>query len=228
MCPHCGKNAPIVHRGLTAYCTACGRPRPPLSGKAVDLAGKPSQVGGVVAGVLGWMVLLGGGFVALLLALLLAWIFPASLAPWAVGLPIGLLSFTVGLLLLLGGRKLRKSGTEAERAARTQALFSFAANRGGVITARDAASALDMPAEDADALLTELAKTRSDEVGVEIGERGEILYVFPGIAGTPRARFPAPGVRIDAGAAGGSRAAEAEAEAEDEAAAGPRRREQAR
>src|SRR5437667_81825 len=29
MCPHCRQNAPVVYRGLMAYCTACGQPRTP-------------------------------------------------------------------------------------------------------------------------------------------------------------------------------------------------------
>ena len=229
MCPHCGKNAPIVHRGLSAYCTACGRPRLPLSGKTVDLAGKPAKVGGVVAGVVGWVVLIFGMSLALLLGLGLAALFPGSLAPWAVGLPIGLGSLATALLLLFGSRKLHQSGTAAERDARTQALFSLAQNRGGVVTARDAAAALDISAEEADALLTELAKTRSDEVGVEIGERGEILYVFPGFQRGSRVRVAGPGGRIDAGlgpaSSGADRAAEAaemEAQAAEEGAAARR------
>jgi hypothetical protein len=227
MCPHCGKNAPIVNRGLAAYCTACGRPRLPLSGKSLSLAGKPSKVGGVVAGVLGWAVLIGGVGLALLLGLVLAWLFPGTIAGLAVGLPIALMSLAVALLLLLGGRKLRQTGTEAERDTRIQAIFSLAANRGGALLARDVGAALDMSAEDADALLTELAKERSDEVTVEIGERGEIFYAFPGIMGEPRVRFPQPGARIDVAEPA---AAETEAAAAEEigAAPAPPRRERVR
>lgn len=232
MCPHCGKNAPIVHRGLTAYCTACGKPRLPLSGRTVDLAGKPSKVGGMVAGVLGWIVLILGGSLALLFGLFLAWIFPGSIAPWVVAGPIAFASLMTSLLLLLGSRKLRRSGTAAERDARTQALFSLAQNRGGAITARDAAAALDISAEEADALLTDLAKTRSDEVGVEISDRGDIFYVFPAFQRGQRVRFPGPGARVDAGAASGLQAvdgeAEAEAQAAEEAARAARRKERTR
>ena len=51
MCPHCRQNAPIVYRGVLAYCTACGAPRPPFSAKSIDLAGQPSKIGGAVARV---------------------------------------------------------------------------------------------------------------------------------------------------------------------------------
>lgn len=232
MCPHCGSQAPIIHRGLAAYCTSCGRPRQPLSSKSVSLSGKPSQIGGLVAGVLGWVALIGGLALALLLALLAAALFPGSIAPWVIGLPIGLLALGVGLPLLLGGRRLHQTGAAAERSTRVEALFSLAANRGGALTARDVGIALDMPEDQADALLTTLAKERSDDVTVEIGERGEIFYAFPGVTGRPRVRFPPPPARIDAdaGAARGVTArAEAEAEAEEAGEVGAAaRRERAR
>ncbi|AUX21786.1 hypothetical protein SOCEGT47_022740 [Sorangium cellulosum] len=197
MCPHCGKNAPIVHRGLAAYCTACGRERLPLAGTSVDLAGKPSRVGGVVAGVLGWLVLIGGTAVALLLGLIAAALFPGSIAGLAVGLPIGFIAVALGVLLLVSGRKLSRSGEKASRDAQARAIFSLASHRRRPLTAQEVGAALDLPAPEADALLTELAKERPDEVGVEIGERGEILYTFPRISGQTGVRFPRPSLRID-------------------------------
>ncbi|WP_197041579.1 hypothetical protein [Chondromyces apiculatus] len=191
----------------------------PLSGKAVDLAGKPSKVGGTVAGVLGWVVLILGLSLALLFGLLLAWIFPATIAPWVVSLPIAFGSVATSLLLLLGGRKLREHGTAAERDARGQALFAVAQNRGGTVTARDAAGALSVSVEQADALLTDLAKTRPEEVGVEVSDQGEILYVFPGFMQRPRARVAdgaGQGGQVRVGAPFGPEA-EAEAEAEAQA-----------
>ncbi|WP_437680590.1 hypothetical protein [Sorangium sp. So ce131] len=198
MCPHCGKNAPVIHRGLAAYCTACGRERLPFAGKSVSLAGKPSRVGGAVAGVLGWLVLLGGTALALLLGLLAAGLFPGSIAGLAIGLPIGFLAVTLGVLLLVSGRKLARSGVKASRSAQTQAIFSIASHRRRPLTAQEVGAALDLPTEEADALLTELAKERPDEVGVEIGDRGEILYTFPAISGQTGVRFPQPSLRIDA------------------------------
>ncbi|WP_156338952.1 hypothetical protein [Chondromyces crocatus] len=156
-----------------------------MSGRPMDLAGKPSQVGGTVARVFGWVVLIGGLSLALLFGLLLAAIFPGTLAPWVVSLPIGFASLATAMLLLFGGRKLRESGAAAEQGARNQALFSLAQNRGGIVTARDASNALAIPLEQADALLTELAKSRPDEVGVEVSDQGEILYTFPGFQRRP-------------------------------------------
>ncbi|WP_438028863.1 hypothetical protein [Sorangium sp. So ce233] len=198
MCPHCGKNAPVIHRGLAAYCTACGRERLPFAGKSVSLAGKPSRFGGAVAGALGWLVLIGGTALALLLGLGAAALFPGSIAGLAIGLPIGFVALTVGLLLLIGGRKLSRSGVKASRDAQVQAIFSLAAHRRRPLTAQEVGVVLDLPASEADALLTELAKQRPDEVGVEIGERGDILYTFPGISGQPGVRFPQPSLRVDA------------------------------
>ncbi|WP_437614137.1 hypothetical protein WMF20_14555 [Sorangium sp. So ce834] len=199
MCPHCGKNAPVIHRGLAAYCTACGRERLPFAGKSVSLAGKPSRVGGAVAGALGWLVLIGGTALALLLGLGAAALFPGSIAGLAIGLPIGFIALTLGLLLLISGRKLSRSGVKASRDAQVQAIFSLASHRRRPLTAQEVGVALDLPAPEADALLTELAKERPDEVGVEIGERGEILYTFPGVAGAAGVRFPQPSLRIDPG-----------------------------
>ncbi|WP_433935708.1 hypothetical protein AB3662_13325 [Sorangium cellulosum] len=198
MCPHCGKNAPIIHRGLAAYCTACGRERLPFAGKSVSLAGKPSRFGGAVAGALGWLVLIGGTALALLLGLGAAALFPGSIAGLAIGLPIGFVALTVGLLLLIGGRKLSRSGVKASRDAQVQAIFSLASHRRRPLTAQEVGVVLDLPASEADALLTELAKVRPDEVGVEIGDRGDILYTFPGISGQPGVRFPQPSLRVDA------------------------------
>lgn len=198
MCPHCGKNAPVIHRGLAAYCTACGRERLPFAGKSVSLAGKPSRFGGAVAGALGWLVLIGGTALALLLGLGAAALFPGSIAGLAIGLPIGFVALTVGLLLLIGGRKLSRSGVKASRDAQVQAIFSLAAHRRRPLTAQEVGVVLDLPASEADALLTELAKQRPDDVGVEIGERGDILYTFPGIAGQPGVRFPEPSLRVGA------------------------------
>src|ERR1700721_2773723 len=57
MCPHCGQNAPIVYRGVTAYCAACGQVRVPLTGSALKLAGQPARVGSIFANVFGWTVI---------------------------------------------------------------------------------------------------------------------------------------------------------------------------
>lgn len=188
MCPHCGQNAPIVYRGVAAFCSACGKPRTPLITPSVSYAGKPSKVGGTVAGVFGWIVLVLGTSAAIGLGLL-ASLFSSTLA-LAVALPIGLVTLAVTISLLFSSRKLRQSGESTEKETRRKAVFALARNRGGTITANDAAAALDISAADADAFLTTLAKTESDEVTLEIDDKGGIYYAFPRIsAGAGRSRI---------------------------------------
>ena len=59
-CPHCHQNAPIVYRGVFAFCSACDKPRAPFSGKALHFAGQPAKVGGSVSRVVGYLVLVFG------------------------------------------------------------------------------------------------------------------------------------------------------------------------
>ena len=60
MCPHCGQAAPLVYRGVLAYCSACGQLRGPLTGGSVNHAGSLSKAGGTVAKVFGWLARVGG------------------------------------------------------------------------------------------------------------------------------------------------------------------------
>jgi hypothetical protein len=197
MCPHCRQIAPIVYRGVAAFCSACGRPRTPLAAPSVSYAGKPSKVGGTVAGVAGWLVLGFGLSISLAVALLIN-IFSLS-AALAVGIPMGLLTLFISLSLLFSGRKLRQSGEHAQKEMRRRAVFALAMNRRGAVTANDAAAALDIPPAEADAFLTDLAKTQPEEVTVELDDRGGIYYAFPRLAPAgPKARFAAdePRVRV--------------------------------
>src|SRR5579884_3506915 len=66
-CPFCGQNSPTVIKGLRVVCGACGRERGPLSGGLpMNIAGKPSKVGGFLAGVFGWATVAGSSLLALL------------------------------------------------------------------------------------------------------------------------------------------------------------------
>src|SRR6187402_2172717 len=60
LCPHCQQNAPILYKGVFAFCSACDKPRAPFSGKALAFAGQPSKVGGRVGRVVGALVLILG------------------------------------------------------------------------------------------------------------------------------------------------------------------------
>jgi hypothetical protein len=205
LCPRCRQNAPLVYRGLQAYCTACGAPRLPLANASVNLAGQPSKVGGTVARVFGWMVLAGGWIVASLLALLIGVVLEAGVtALWVAG-PIAILSSLIAYFILRGGKALQKSGDDEELATKRHAVYALANTRGGVLRAIDAAQALSISVEAGDALLTTLAKTEPDSVSVDIDDHGNVLYRFA--AATPRmapnavpphVRIAPPPVRIDA------------------------------
>ncbi len=195
MCPRCRQNAPIVYRGVAAYCTACGAPRMPLAASSVTLAGKGSKVGGAIARVFGWVVLVGGLSTGLLVAGILQWILEGGVAGYVIGGPIAFASLVFGYLLLRSGKSLERHGTGEEKGARTRAIFALAQNRGGMLSAMDVAQALDMPHAEADALLTDLAKTASDQVSLELDDSGGIYFRFPSFLGA----WQGHGVRVDAG-----------------------------
>ena len=179
MCPHCRQNAPIVYRGVVAYCTACGKLRAPLAGPAVNLAGQPSQIGGSVANVLGWLVLAVGVVIAVLLTALLQAIFPAGFVGWLFGAVITVVTLLVGSSLVLGGRRLKSTGSVTEKSTKHRAIYALAAHRGGVLNAMDVSRAAGLSVSEADALLTALAKEESDSVKLEVDDNGGIYYVFP-------------------------------------------------
>jgi len=205
MCPNCGRDAPIVYRGVMPYCTACGAPRAPLSGASVNLAGKPSKLGGAVASVIGWLWLVMGGSLALGIILLFA-AFHALAFGLAFGLPIAIVAVALGTVLVRRGSSLSRSGQDAERLTREQALLELAAHRGRV-TAADVASVLGVSVAGADAMLTDLAKHEPDRVAVDVDDQGVVWFRVTTLAGTAMD----PRVRVG-GAEENEAAAETEAE----------------
>lgn len=176
MCPYCRTNAPLVYRGIKAYCAACGRPRGVLSGASLTHAGKPAHVAGAVVHAFGWLLfVLGLGFAAII-GLLFALL--SATAGLVIGGFFALLSLTVFLLARYGKKRLENESEEAKTLRRQQALYALAATHGGRLQAYEAAAALDMTVKDADDLLTRMAKMRPEEVDVEIGEQGEVFYEF--------------------------------------------------
>jgi hypothetical protein len=179
------------------YCTACGALRAPLATPSINLAGKSSQVGGTVASVAGWLVLLVGLSLELGLGLLLWAIFTASIA-LAVALPLALISTGIGVALLRGGKSLRRSGDDKERAVRDQALLSMAGHHGPV-TATDAARLLNVSVAEADAMLTELAKRDPDRVAVDLDDQGVVRFRLANPFNIPLPGEPADGrLRVEA------------------------------
>jgi hypothetical protein len=187
VCPRCGQPAPLIYRGVNAYCTACGAPRVPLTGSALKLAGQPSKVGGTITRVLGWLVLIGGLLTAATLVGLFALLEAPATAMAVVGGSIAAVTALVAYLLLRGGKQLQKSGDDEERHTKNQAIFALANTRGGLLRAWDVAQALQVTAEEGDDLLTRLAKQSPDEVSVEVDDEGTVLYKFAGASAGWRA-----------------------------------------
>jgi hypothetical protein len=171
-----------------------------------------------------------GLLAAAVLGLLTSWIFPGTPAPYLVGVPIAGVTLAVSMMLLVGGKKLKARGIAAERATRERAIRALAANNGGVVTALQVSAAHKMREEDADALLTELARAGAG-VTLDVSDDGELSYRFLPESLTAQDRWRRPAVRVDAPAARVGRVdspAKAEAadvefdDAEIEAASAPR------
>jgi hypothetical protein len=170
---------------MRAYCAACGAPLPltAIPG-AVNVTGEPARVGAGVATALGWLVLAGGAFFALVVGAFFGF-FSAS-AGLYVGGAIGVISLTVWLALMLGGRKLRAVGDGRALAAQERVIHALAAQRGGALTARQAARALSLREEEADAILTAMAKRPDGRVTLEVDDGGGMTYVFNDVVADPR------------------------------------------
>jgi hypothetical protein len=80
--------------------------------------------------------------------------------------------------MIYGSGRLHRSGTDAEREARQQALYALAANRGGMLTSLDAARALNLKVADVDAVLGDWVKNDPDHISLEVDDNGELFYLF--------------------------------------------------
>jgi hypothetical protein len=152
----------------------------------VNVAGQPAKVGGRVAGVLGTIALATGLLVALVLGgLVNAFAAPAGF--WVGGI-VAVITLLVAIPLLLGGRSLRRTGEGQVQAAREHAVFSLAAQRRGVLTVREVARAVSIREEEADALLTSLAKRPDSGVTLDVDDNGGLSYRFTDLLPTAGAR----------------------------------------
>jgi hypothetical protein len=151
-------------------------------------------VGGQLARVIGWGVLAMGLVAGILVALFASWVFPGTPAPWIAFCAFAVLASVVGLPLVFGGKRLDRSGQQAETGTRMQALFALAANRGGALRAHEAGAALGLGVDETDALLTRMAKERPDDVTLDVTDAGEVIYGFPGVVAPSggRVRFEVP------------------------------------
>jgi hypothetical protein len=174
-CPNCHQDAPTIVRGVRAYCTACGAPRSiATAAEAVNVAGQPAQLGGGIASVLGWLTL----SVGLTLSLGVGAIVYFLSHTFFIGGFGAVVTLMVALPFLLGGRRLSKSGEDRARAVHENAVFGLAARRRGLLTVRDVAGALSLREDEADVLLTTLAKRPDGRVTLELDDDGGISYLF--------------------------------------------------
>jgi len=203
MCPHCGRDAPIVYRGPLAYCSACDKPRIPLSAAGVNLTGKPAKLGGKLAAGLGWGVIAIMLAVATIFGAVLQALFPpGAVVGWVVGAVIAALGIGAGVLLLLGGRFLERTGDKAAMNARREALFALAQNQRGIVRSDLASQALGVTTAEADAILTALSREPDSGATLEVDGDGKLYYRFARFA--PAAPWPPEDakVRVDAPPAG--------------------------
>lgn len=177
-CPSCGQDVPVVLRAGAARCTACGATRAPFAAKVLNITGQPAKIGGTAAKVAGGVVWTVGTFVALLLMLVIQAVWPAGWLGFAIGIPIEFLTIMMGAALFFGGRMLGKAGDAALSDARITAIRGLARHKKGVLRAIDVAKSLHVKPEQADAMLTELAKKPEEDVGIDINDEGEVLYLF--------------------------------------------------
>jgi hypothetical protein len=195
ICPSCRQDVAPIVRGVRAYCTACGAPMPfTAAPEAVNLAGQPAKVGGGIAKALGWLTLGGGLLLAMFIALI-AWALPFAGFLFYVAGFFAVVAALVAVPLLLAAKRLEQKGESRALAARERAVFALAAQQRGVLTVKAVARALEMQEEDADALLTGMAK-RGDGVSLEVDDNGGITYVFRDLVASGGAGSK---VRIDGG-----------------------------
>ena len=147
--------------------------------------------------VLGWIALVGGSALSLLLGGLTFVLFPGSPAGWFV-LGAGMvLAIGIAMLMLFGGKTIEKSGHATEKEAYLEAVFALARVRGGQLSIGDVTRATGLPRPRAEELLTDLAKADADQVRLEVDDHGRLLFQFPAFLG-PQIRVAGAGVRVTA------------------------------
>jgi hypothetical protein len=134
------------------------------------------------------LVLSLAGVSTLVLGLALAagvWFLLQSLMPgqafgWALAIPIFAVSLLAGVFMLLGGRRLRSSGTARQQEVQLDAVKAMVAHRRSPISAHDVASSLQLPEEQVDQLLSRLAREQATAVTLDVDARGHVVYDFEG------------------------------------------------
>jgi hypothetical protein len=150
-----------------------------LAGPHVALAGRPSKLGGAAASLAGVAVLVLGLSLAVALFFLLSAFLPVAVG-WAFAIPTAAASLLFGILLLLGGSRLKKSGTARQESVALDAVRSVVQHRRGPISAAEVAKSLQLPEAEVDALLTRLAREKATAVTVDVDQQGHVVYDFEG------------------------------------------------
>lgn len=181
-CPKCGQSAPIVLRGVEAFCTVCNARRAPFGGDILNLAGTPERIGGHAARWFGWGALSIGLFVALTAGLVVqaiaSMITPGTWLGLAVALPIALLSIVLGLTGILGGNKLGRAGEARLLDKQRDIVRALARHQKGIVKVADAARALGVDEPRADAVLGALAREPAENISLDIDDDGNVMYLF--------------------------------------------------
>jgi hypothetical protein len=181
-CPKCGQNAPIVLRGVEAFCTVCNARRTPFGGDILNLAGTPERIGGHAARWFGWGAMSVGLFVAFTVGLVVqaiaSMITPGSWLGLAVGLPIALLSVVLGLTGIIGGNKLGRAGEARLLDKQRDIIRALAGHQRGVVKVSDAARALGVDEPRADSVLGALAREPAENISLDIDDDGNVIYLF--------------------------------------------------
>jgi hypothetical protein len=165
--------------GLDSRCSACGAPRFLLGAPTVALAGRPSKLGGIAASLAGISVLVLGLSLAVALFFLLSAFLPPAVG-WAFAVPTAAASLLFGVLLLLGGSRLKRSGAARQEQVAFDAVRALVEHRRGPISAAEAARSLQLPEPHVDALLTRLAREKATAVTVDVDRNGHVVYDFEG------------------------------------------------
>lgn len=179
MCPYCGQPAPLVYRGVLAYCAGCGGMRGPLTARSVNYAGQVSKTSGLVAKIFAWLVLGGGSLLALLCYGLFATLFPGAPAAWVSAALVMIVTSVVFGFSFWGGRALHDSGARTEQQTKEAAVLALAASRQGELRDHDVVQALGLGPREAAALLDAMVKRLPEQMSLEIDADGGLYYAFP-------------------------------------------------
>lgn len=186
-------------RGVEAFCTVCNARRTPFASNILNLAGKPARIGGIAARIFGWGAMIVGLLLALTVGLIAQAVVSLFVATtWiglAFGLPIALVALLLGLGGIFGGKKLARVGEASLEKAQLETIRGLVRHHGDVLRPSIVARALNVSEQEADSILTALARKPDENVSIDVDDDGNILYLF-GSSDAIRWRIRAERARI--------------------------------